>query len=291
MRPITVNTKLVALLGMPLGQSFAPAAQNATYEDMGWDMCYFPLEIPEKENFAHIVNGIKRMNFAGFAVTKPYKVEIMQYLDEVDELCKQIGSSNTVIVQPDGKLKGYNTDGIGAIRSMSEEAGVEYEGKTFFSFGAGGTGRSVCMEIASRKPKRIYISSRSELCEELAENINKYYPGVCVAIRAAETQKINEAVQDSDVLLNLSGLGMASNLDSTPLDKGAFKKGQLCFDATYNPAETRFLKEAKEAGCPTLNGLGMMVYQGTRQMNIWTGGQPEPVEQMKANLKRIVGLD
>lgn len=289
MRPITVDTKLIGLLGMPLGQSFSPACQNAVYEEMGWNFCYFSIEIPEKENFPHIVNAIHRMNFAGFAVTKPYKVEIVQYLDEIDDIAQKMGSCNTVIILPHGKIKGYNTDGIGAIRSLSEEAGVEYEGKTFFSFGAGGTGKSVCMEIASRKPRRVYISSRSELCEELADNINKYYPGVCVAIRAADRDMVHKAVADSDVLLNLSGLGMASNLDSTPLEKSAFKPNHICFDATYNPQKTLFLKEAADAGCKILNGLGMMVYQGTRQMNIWTG-EEEPVAVFKRKLREVVGI-
>lgn len=289
MRPITVNTKLIGLLGMPLGQSFSPQCQNAVYEEKGWDLCYIPIEVPQKDNFGAVVNGIRHMNFAGFAVTKPYKVEIMQYLDEIDDLAEKIGSCNTVVIGEGGKLKGYNTDGIGAIRSMEEEAGVQFEGTTFFSFGAGGTGKSVCLEIASRKPARIYISSRSELCEELAAHINRMYPGTCVAIRSAERDKVLDAVAQSDVLLNLSGLGMASHLNETPLDKKAFKPSHMCFDATYNPAQTLFLKEAAAAGCKTLNGLGMMVYQGTRQMKIWTG-KPEPVESMLRNLKKIVGV-
>lgn len=287
MRPITVNTKLIGLLGMPLGQSFSPTCQNAVYEEMGWDMCYIPIEIPEKKDFAAVVNGIRHMNFAGFAVTKPYKVEIMQYLDEIDPLAEKIGSCNTVVVGKDGHLKGYNTDGIGAIRSMEEEAGVTWAGKTFFSFGAGGTGKSVCLEIASRGPKHIYISSRSELCEELAAHINKQYPGTCTAIRSADEAKVREAVAASDVLLNLSGLGMAGKEDMTPIDAAAFRPGQVCFDATYNPVKPLFLAQAEEKGCKILNGLGMMVYQGTRQMYIWTGN-PEPVEPMQRHLQNII---
>lgn len=289
MRAITVNTKLIGLLGMPLGQSFSPACQNAVYEEMGWDLCYIPIEVPQKEHFGKVISGLRHLNFAGFAVTKPYKVEIMQYLDEIDDLAQKIGSCNTVAIGEGGKLKGYNTDGIGAIRSMEEEANVTFAGTSFFCFGAGGTGKSVCLEIASRKPKCIYISSRSPLCEELAEHINKMYPGTCKAVYAAETEAVHQAAGTVDVIMNLSGLGMASHLDETPVDKSVFQSRQLCFDATYNPAKTRFLKEAEQAGCRILNGLGMMVYQGTRQMDIWTGN-PEPVESMKRHLKQITGV-
>lgn len=287
MRPITVNTKLIGLLGMPLGQSFSPACQNAVYEEMGWDLCYFSIEIPDKENFVPIVNGIRRMNFAGFAVTKPYKVEIVQYLDEVDSLAAKIGSCNTVVVGENGHLKGYNTDGIGAIRSMEENAGITFEGNTFFSFGAGGTGRSVCFEIASRKPRQLYITDPTPAGEELVQSINRYFPGTCTAVPNGDTEAVHKAVADSNVVMNLSGLGMAGKEGMTPLDKTVFRKEQVCFDATYNPLKTRFLKEAEEAGCRILNGMGMMTYQGTRQMYIWTGN-PEPVECYKKNLQEIL---
>lgn len=287
MRPITVDTKLLCLIGHPVAQSFSPASHNAVYQELGWDYHYLPVEVPKRELLKPVINGIRHMNFAGIAVTKPYKLDIMPYLDEIDPLAHKIGACNTVVVRENGYLKGYNTDGIGAIRSMQEEAGVAYEGKTFFSFGAGGTARALCFEIASRRPTRIYISSRSPLCEELAETINRTFPHTCVAIRAAEQAKIRQAVAASDVLMNLSGLGMAAHLEETPIEQSALQPRHICFDATYNPSKTRFLKEAEQVGCRILNGLGMLIYQGTRQIHIWTG-KPEPVEQMKRQMQAIV---
>lgn len=289
MRPITVNTKLIALLGMPLGQSFSPECQNMVYEQMGWDLCYFPVEIPEKADFPHILNGLRRMNFAGFAVTKPYKVEVVQYLDEVDDIARKMGSCNTVQILPDGRLRGYNTDGIGAIRSLTEEAGVVFAGNTFLCFGAGGAGRSVCMEIASRGPRRLYISDRPEVSREVADNINQHFPGTCAPLDFTQVAAVEAAAAEAGVLLNASGLGMASHLDESPLDKRNFRPDQIVFDATYNPLKTRFLREAEAVGCKILNGLGMMVYQGTRQMHIWTG-EPEPVEAMQSSLKKVIGV-
>lgn len=282
MRNITVNTKLAGLLGTPLAQSFSAASHNAVYEEMGWDLVYLPIEIARKEDFGAVVEGIRRMNFAGFAITKPYKVEILKYLDEIDEITEQIGACNTVVIT-DGRFKGYNTDGIGAITSLREEAGVRFEGGTFFCFGAGGTAKSVCLELAARKAKRIYIASRSKSCAELAEKLNAAFPEICEAIQISESDKVYKAVSESDVLLNLTGLGMAGHLDETPLDKSVFKAGQICFDATYNPEKTLFLKDAEAAGCKTVNGLGMLAYQGTKQIQLWTGN-PEPFEPMKRHL-------
>ena len=284
---ITVDTKLIALLGTPLGQSFSPKMQNSAYTAMGINYIYFPVEVGN-ENLGKVVDAIRVMNFAGFASTKPNKVAIMQYLDEVDEVASMMGSVNTVVVK-DGKLKGYNTDGYGALRSIREDAG-DPAGKTFFSFGAGGTGRSVCLELAKAGAKRIYLSSRSAMCEELTAHINQFFPGLCTAIRASETEQIAEALKVSDIVLNLSGSGMAGHENETPVDKKLLRPEHICFDATYNPDKTRFLLEAESLGCKTINGLGMVLYQGARQIALWTGhDEDEAVPSMHKALMEIVG--
>lgn len=277
MRLIGVNTKLVGLLGNPLGQSLAPFTQNRVYQALGLDYFYFPIELADKEGLAPVVAGIRHMNFAGFAVTKPYKVTILPFLDAVEETAAQMGSCNTVVCK-NGTLTGHNTDGIGAITALQRE-GVAIEGGRFVSFGAGGTGRSVCFELARHGAKAITISSRSEKCEALAGSVNRYFPGVCTAVRAADTAPLKAAVESAGVLLNLSGLGMAATLEETPVPAGWLGGRPLCFDATYNPAETRFLRDAKAAGCPTVNGFGMMAFQGARQVALWAG-VPEPNEEM-----------
>ena len=133
MPAITVDTKLVALIGSPLRQSYSSRIHYRVYKELGLDYAYMPLEIPEKENLGRVLEAIRVMNFAGFGVTKPYKEEIMSYLDEIDELAEQMGACNTVAVT-DGKLKGYNTDGVGAITSLELDGGISIGGKTYFSF-------------------------------------------------------------------------------------------------------------------------------------------------------------
>ena len=124
---INIDTKFITLLGDPLKQSFAARMQNAGYEAAGLNMQYF-YTVVDNEHLGDVVNGLRYMNFAGFAVTKPNKVKVLEYLDELDPLCRKMGASNTVVKTPEGKLVGYNTDGIGFLRSL-QESGTDIKGK------------------------------------------------------------------------------------------------------------------------------------------------------------------
>ncbi|MBQ3448146.1 MAG: hypothetical protein IJG37_10925, partial [Synergistaceae bacterium] len=120
------------------------------------------------------------------------------------------------------------------------------------------------------------------------EEINKFYPGVCVPVRAADEAGIAKALDETDIILNLSGLGMRGKEEYTCVDKKFLKPEHICFDATYNPVTTRFLKEATEVGCKTINGLGMTLYQGLRQIQLWTGGKAVPLDVMRQTVMDIV---
>ena len=231
---IDINTKMITLLGKPLGQSFAARMQNAGYEAAGLNMLYFYTEV-DKDHLGDVVNGLRYMNFAGFAVTKPNKVRVLRYLDELDPLCKKMGASNTVVKTPEGKLIGYNTDGVGFYTSLVEEGKINVEESTFFCFGAGGAGRAMCSVLAYHGAKKIYITDFYEPCaESLVMDINENY-----------------------------------------------------FDACYNPDKTQFLLNAEEKGCQVLNGLGMSLYQGAAQIELWTG-EKAPVEAMRKELMDIL---
>ena len=273
------DTKLIALLGTPLGQSFSPRMQNEAYKAINFDGHYFPLETNNELIGNNIANIKKDNSYAGFAVTKPNKEFAVQFMDEMDPLAEKMGTINTVVRNADGTCKGYNTDGFGATKSMELE-GIKFEESTFFVWGAGGTGKSVCFTMADMGAKKMYISSRSEKCEILAKDLNeKFGREVAVAIRTADQEAVIKAVEESDVLVNLSGLGMRGHEDETVIDKKYIKSNQVCFDASYNPLKTRFLQEAEEQGCKIINGLGMVIYQGARQIELWTGKEA-PVEQM-----------
>lgn len=265
------NLKMTVLLGNPVKHSFSPRMQNAAYKFLNLNMLYTLCET-ESEKLEYIVNGIKYMsNYAGFALTTPNKIEVMQYLDDYDDLCKKIGSANTVVKEiKNNKLIGYNTDGYGALRDISEK-GVEIKNKKIFSFGAGGTAWSVCFELANAGAEKIYICSRSESCENLSENINKFFDKKCTPINTYDLAGVKNALDECEIILNLTGAGMTGKENLTCVNKDFLRPDHICFDATYNPEKTRFLIEAAEKGCEIINGLGMILYQGARQIELWSG--------------------
>ncbi len=283
---ITVDTKMIALLGKPLRQSFSPRMQNEAYEAAGLDYHYFPVEV-ENDHLGDVINGLKHMNFVGFAVTKPNKIEVMQYLDEIDELAEKMGSCNT-IVNNNGKLKGYNTDGEGFVRSLLSETDCKLEDSVFFCFGAGGAGRAICSTLAFRGAKKIYIVDKfEESSKSLVDDINTKFATVAELVSFENVEEINKIVSSSDVVINASGIGMYPHLDEVPVSKESLNSSQICFDATYNPLKTKFLVEAESIGCKILNGLGMVINQGAIQYSLWTG-LPEPIEEFTKSIEKII---
>ena len=263
---VDINTKMITLIGTPLSQSFAARMQNAGYAAAGLNMLYFYTEA-DNEHLGDIVNGLRYMNFAGFAVTKPNKVKVLQYLDELDPLCAKMGASNTVVKTPEGKLVGYNTDGIGFYTSLTEEGGVKVDQSVFFCFGGGGAGRAICSVLAYKGARKIYITDAYEPCaKSLAEDINANFAPVAEFVPYGDYSKLAAC----NVVINASGVGMGKSIGQSPLPKEYIQSSQFYFDACYNPDKTQFLLDAEEKGCKILNGLGMSLYQGVAQVELWT---------------------
>lgn len=286
--PVNIKTRMIALLGKPLSQSYAARMQNAAYKAAGIDMLYFYSEV-ENDHLPDVVNGIRYMSFAGFAVTKPNKVEIMKYVDEKDPLCEKMNASNTVVILPDGKLKAYNTDGIGFLRALNEEMpNINVKESTFFCIGAGGAGRAISSVLAYYGAKKIYIANRTiSKAKQLVDDINENFAPVAELVDLNDAVLLKDKILESDVILNNTGLGMLTKLDETPIPKDYLRPGHLCFDATYNPSKTRFLVEAEEMGCTIMNGLGMSLYQGAEQIELWSG-KAAPIEAMRQELMNIL---
>lgn len=264
---LTPDTKLFAFLGTPLKQALSPQMLNELFIKNGLSCFYFPIET-RKEELDTVVTGLRAANISGFAVTKPYKTDMVRYLDELDASVSYSGACNTV-ANRSGKWCGFNTDGIACVEALCHEGKVNIQGETFFCIGAGGTARAVCFELAQRKAKRIYIVSRSESAFLLANEFNKSFPGLFSALQSSGENYLTVAPR-CGVILNLSGCGMWPNAEDTPFPKEAFHSSQVCFDAAYMPSPTRFLREAYEAGCRIVNGLGMLKRTVEMQLAIWT---------------------
>lgn len=281
---IDINTKFITLIGTPLSQSFAARMQNRGYDAAGLNMRYFYTETDES-HLGEIINGIRYMpSFVGAAVTKPNKVKVLQYLDKLDPLCRKMGACNTVVKTKDSKLVGYNTDGDGFLRSITEEGGIDIRGGVFFCYGAGGAGRAICSVLAYHGAERIYVTDLFESSSKaLVDDINENFAPIAVLVDHGDHSRVCEC----DVVINASGVGMGLSIGQSPMPEEFILPNQLYFDACYNPDKTQFLLNAEAKGCRILNGLGMSLYQGVAQIELWTG-QEAPVEAMREELITIL---
>lgn len=285
---ITVYTKLIALLGNPLAQSLSTLMQNAAFRFCGLDYEYFPIETTE-QSLSTIVSAIRCMNFAGFGVTKPDKISVIDYLDELDEFAQKMGAVNTVVIDKQGRLKGYNTDGIGFLRSLNEHYAKPLSESVFVCLGAGGAARAICSSLAYQGASKIIISSLFDWeSEQLVQDINTRFSPVASMVPWDQQATLQKAAEPADLIINATGVGMGAHIGESPVDKAIFHPGMTAFDAAYNPSVTRFLADAEECGCTTFNGLGMLLYQGTAQFELWTG-QPAPVDLMRQTLEQSIG--
>ncbi len=282
---ITVNTKLVALLGMPLGHSLSPAMHNRAYREMGLNYCYLPIEV-SAENLATVFAAMKKMNFAGCNITSPHKVAIIRLLDELDPLAATIGAVNTVQFK-NGKAKGFNTDGAGFLRSLKEEAGVIPSGKRFLIFGSGGAARAIAFTLATEKAAQITLCNRTkEKAIALAAEINK-------EIRpCADTLEMKQATQckytiEADVLINATNIGMLPHNSVMPCPKTSICTHHTVIDIVYHPYKTAFLQAAEKKGAKIVHGLSMLIWQGAAAFTLFTGKKPV-VSTMQKEIKQIL---
>jgi shikimate dehydrogenase len=267
-----VSTKLVILLGNPLGHSISPPMHNRVFEKLEMDYCYMPVEVTE-DKLETVFSGLKNMNVAGFNVTIPHKINIIKYLDDLDPLAATIGAVNTITVK-NGKTKGYNTDGDGFVRSLEEEANISVKGKNIFIIGCGGAARAIAMTLASIGVEKIFLQNRTiEKAEELASEINiKIRP--CAEVVGASQKDQEEAIAASQVLINSTSLGMHPHEDISPVDEGMLASHLVVADIVYNPMLTKLLRTAKTKNCTIVPGLGMLIYQGASAFKLFTGVDP-----------------
>lgn len=283
---VTVDTKLVGLLGYPLKFTFSPQMFNETFKKLNMDYFYIPIEV-ENDKLKAVINGIRCMNYAGFNVTKPHKIKILDYLDDLDELAEKTGSVNVVVIR-EGRLIGYNTDGIGFVQAIVDETGMDLSHNTFFIFGAGGASIALSSTLAYQGVKQLYIIDKfDEASTLLVKNINSKIRE-CAEFIAFDNAPVRQLIQKSNVLVNASGIGMDPHFGHTPVDKKDLYKNLLVCDLAYNPPKTRLLHDAEETGCKIMNGLNMAINQGVKGFALMTG-MPEPTEIMRGVMYRIIG--
>lgn len=276
---MTPSQKIFGLIGYPVKHSLSPLMHNAAFKALNLDARYelFELKPQELETF---FKTLPQKNISGLNVTIPYKEQVLPFLDKIAEQAELIGAVNTIAVSTD-KLEGFNTDGGGFLRHLTDDLGFNPKGENISVIGAGGAGKAVTVTLSKAGARRIFIydieKSKSEkLISHLKENFSN------VEFKQADSIEGLD-IKGSGLLVNATPIGM-KEFDPLLINPESIQKGLLVYDLIYNPKETKLLKLARERGAVISNGLGMLLYQGMLSFEIWTK-KKAPKEIMRKALE------
>jgi len=249
---------------------------NSAFRELGLDYVYLAFHVPKK-SLKSAMLGVAGLRIIGVNITIPHKVEVMNFLDHICETAALIGAVNTV-VNRDGRLSGYNTDGAGALRAL-EENGVEVKGKRIALLGAGGASKAVAFKLSESIMSLTILNRTKSKAFSLASSLRKVRD-IEVDARKLNERNLKSTLRDVDVLVNTTSIGMFPHINASPIDRDLLHRDLTVFDIVYNPVQTRLLREASERGCKIVNGVDMLVYQGAVSFELWTGVRP-PIEVMR----------
>ncbi len=280
---ISGKTRVCAIIGDPVEHSLSPVMHNAAFKELKLNLVYVAFTVTRSELKDAII-GARILGFRGLNVTMPHKNAVMNYLDETDSTAKSIGAVNTIL-NDGGRLVGFNTDGVGAMRALKEN-GVSLDKKKLLLLGAGGAGKAIAFQAVQEVEELVVLNRTSEKAEMLAEVLSKKF-GKKVRGGAFSSERLKEEMKDADILVNATSVGMHPDVNSSLVPKSLLRPNQCVMDIIYSPLETKLVRDAKAIGAKVVSGLEMLLYQGAVSFEIWTN-QPAPVEVMKkAALKKL----
>lgn len=281
---ITGKTAVVGIMGDPVEHSLSPPMHNAAFKHLKMDCVYVPFRV-KRENLDTAIAGARSMGIKGLNITIPHKRDVINYLNEITQAAQLIGAVNTLKFDKN-RVTGYNTDGMGAVKAIGEITSIK--GKKIIIIGAGGAARAISFQLLFSGAGEILIANRTmknacKLTEDLRGNFNASIG--CLGLNV----KLNEELNDADVLINTTPVGMHPNEDQKPIVSSDMMHQDLVVnDIVYNPLKTGLLKEAEKAGAKTISGTKMLIYQGVEAFRIWTGITP-PVEIFEKALMNGLG--
>lgn len=277
------STNVVGLIGNPVEHSFSPPMHNAAFKALNMDYVYVAFDVLP-ENLENAIMGGKALNIKGLNVTIPHKINVMEYLNEIDDVARLIGAVNTIDFK---NLKGYNTDGIGAIKAIKEVTPIE--NKKVILAGAGGASRAISFYLAKENPEEIIILNRNT---KKAENLSKDLLNSKLTdnVKSGSIDEIEKYIKNGDILVDSTPLGMYPHTEDTPIATSDMMHEDLVVnDIVYNPNETALIKEAIKADAKPVYGIKMLLYQGAESFKIWTNQEP-PIDVMEKALKETLNI-
>ena len=266
-------TKQLGVIGYPLSHTLSPVFQQAALDYHAIPVTYSAWPTPP-ECLNQTVERLRGAEYMGFNITIPHKEHLVELVDDVDAMARNIGAVNTV-VNRGGVLAGFNTDAYGFIKSLKDKANFEPRGKTVLLLGAGGAAKAAAYALAGEGVERLTIANRTVArAESLAE-------GVGGLLQNIDVVSLDNVSGKADLIVNSTSVGMASGdgFGQTPLDEASISRTALAYDMVYTPAETPFLRCAQQVGARVLGGLWMLIYQGAAAFELWTG-KKAPVDVM-----------
>ena len=269
---ISGTTRVHGIMGNPVSHSLSPVMHNAAFAAIGENGVYVPFPV---EDVAGAITGFKALGIRGVSVTIPHKQAVIGHLDEIDPVAERIGAVNTLVFF-EGRVKGYNTDWLGANRAL--EGKMALAGASVLLLGAGGSARAIGFGLLEAGAKVTIASRTPEPGQALAKLLD------------CPWHSLDEIPQlQADAVVNATSVGMGKMADMSLVPVETIGGFPVVMDIVYAPLETRMLKEAKEAGCLTINGLQMLLYQGAAQFELWTD-RPAPLDIMGQELMAALGL-
>jgi shikimate dehydrogenase len=280
---ISGKTGVYAIIGDPIDHSLSPVMHNAAFKELKLNLVYVAFTVTRNE-LKEAILSVKILGFRGLNVTMPHKNAVMKYLDEVDSMAKSIGAVNTVL-NDRGRLVGFNTDGIGAMRALKEND-ISLEGKKLLLLGAGGAGKAIAFQAAQEVEELVVLNRTSEKAEKVTEILRKKF-GKKMKGRAFSSEFLREEMKDTDILVNATSVGMHPAVNRSPVPQTLLRPNLCVMDIIYSPLETKLLMDAKAVGATVVSGLEMLIYQGAASFEIWTN-KSAPIEVMnKAVLNKL----
>jgi shikimate dehydrogenase len=273
---INGKTRVCAIIGDPVEHSLSPVMHNAAFEELGLNIVYVAFKVT-RNGLKEAISGARSLGLRGLNVTMPHKNAVMSYLDETDSTAEAIGAVNTIL-NNQGKLIGYNTDGKGAMIALKEN-GIYPEEKKMLLLGAGGAAKAIAFQAAQEVEELVILNRTSAKAEKLAEALHKKF-GKKVKGGTLSTEVLKEELKTADILVNATSVGMHPDVNRSPVPSDLLRRDLCVMDIVYNPLETKLLMDAKAVGAKVVSGLEMLLYQGAVAFEIWTNC-PAPVKVMK----------
>jgi shikimate dehydrogenase len=273
--------QILGIIGYPVSHSLSPLMHNTAIESLGLNYCYHAFEV-KPGDIPDAIRGIRAMRIRGINVTIPHKEAVIPLLDEISPETKLMGAVNTISLQGE-RLIGHNTDGRGFVQSLKLEARVHPRKKNILILGAGGAARGLAIQLASEGASRIVIANRTyQRAEKLSNDLLQKTGYAASTPLPLEDNVIRDCMTDVDIIINTTSIGMKKK-DPPVLSYDLLSKRHLVCDIVYHPLETPLLREARKRGARVLNGLGMLIHQGSLSFQIWTG-KKFPVDLIRKKL-------